>query len=322
LPVSDKRREGVACPTPEFVDGDLVVNNGTRKNARAWTAWAFLAPALILLGIFVMWPLIRAGWWSFSNADLLAPEQSRWIGTANYSDLLGDPRFRRAFANTALFALMVVPLQTVLAFLLALWVNRPERPWRWLRAVFFVPVIVSMPVLAVLWTMLYQPAQGTETGLINAMVGWLGVSPQAWLRDPHLALAALAAMSVWQGVGFQMMVFVAGLQDVSRELLEAARIDGASAVQRVRHVVIPGMRNTIVFVVTVTTILAFRVFVQPYLMTRGGPGNATLSVVQSIYEMTFLSQDLGRACAAALLFLVLVAALTLIQRRWTREERA
>jgi multiple sugar transport system permease protein len=293
-----------------------------RKKSQAWTASYFLAPALALLAVFVVWPLARAAWWSFTNADLLAPEQSHWIGFNNYSDLLGDPRFRRAFANTALFALMVVPVQAAIAFLLALWVNRPEQPWRWLRAVFFVPVIVSMPVLAVLWTMLYQPEQGGETGLVNAALGWLGLPPQAWLRDPQLALAALAAMSVWQGVGFQMMVFVAGLQDVPRDLLEAARIDGASAVQRVRHVVIPAMRNTIVFVLTVTTILAFRVFVQPYLMTRGGPGNSTLSVVQSIYEMTFLSQDLGRACAAAFLFLILVGLLTVLQRRWTREERA
>lgn len=292
------------------------------KRASSRLAPWFLAPALLLLGTFVVWPLLRATWWSFTNADLLAPGQSAWLGFGNYSDLLSDPRFRRAFGNTALFALMVVPVQTALAFLLALWVNRPEPAWRWLRAVFFVPVIVAMPVLAVLWTMLYQPAQGSETGLVNAALGWLGLPPQSWLRDPRLALPAIAFMSVWQGVGLQMMVFLAGLQQVSRELLDAARIDGAGAAQRIVHVVIPAMRNTIVFVVTVTTILAFRVFVQPYLMTRGGPGNSTLSVVQSIYEMTFLNQNLGHACAAALLFLLLVGTLTLLQRRWTKEERA
>lgn len=291
------------------------------KKANASAAPWFLMPALVLLSVFVVWPLIRAAWWSFTNADLLAPDRSRWLGLANYSDLLTDPRFRRAFANTALFALMVVPVQTVLAFALALWVNRPEPAWRWLRSVFFAPVIVSMPVLAVLWTMLYQPAQGDQTGLANAALGWIGIAPQSWLRDPLLALPAIAFMSIWQGVGLQMMVFLAGLQHVSKELLDAARIDGASAAQRIVHVVLPAMRNTIVFVVTVTTILAFRVFVQPYLMTRGGPGHSTLSIVQSIYEMTFLNQDLGRACAAALLFLLLVGALTLLQRRWTKEDR-
>lgn len=292
-----------------------------KKSHRRAAPW-FLLPALALLGVFVVWPMLRALGWSFTNADLLDPEHARWIGGENYSSLLGDPRFRRAFGNTALFALMAVPVQTFAAFLLALWVNRPEPAWRWLRVVFFVPVVVSMPVLAVVWTMLYQPAQGAEMGLVNAALGWLGIRPQAWLHDPQLALAAIAFMSVWQGLGLQMMVFLAGLQNVSRALLDAARIDGASAVQRVVHVIVPALRNTIGFVVVVTTILSFRLFVQPYLMTRGGPGNSTRSIVQSIYEMTFLDQDLGRACAAALLFLMLVGALTLLQRRWTREERA
>ncbi|HEX2100015.1 MAG TPA: sugar ABC transporter permease [Candidatus Synoicihabitans sp.] len=282
----------------------------------------FLLPAIAGLGLFVVWPLLRAAWWSVTNADLLAPDSARFVGLANYGDLIGDPRFRQAFGNTALFALLVVPLQTLLAFLLALWVNRPEPAWRWLRGIFFVPVIVSLPVLAVLWTILYQPAQGDEMGLINAALHALGLPPQAWLRDPHLALPAIAAMSIWQGVGLQMMVFLAGLQGVPRELIEAARIDGATALQRIWHVVIPSLRNTIVFVVTVTTILAFRIFVQPYLMTRGGPENRTLSLIQSIYEMTFLSQNLGRASAAAILFLGLVATLALIQRHWAKEERA
>lgn len=290
-----------------------------RRHARA--APGFLLPALLLLGIFVLWPMARALWWSFTNADLLAPGAADWIGPGNYSDLLTDARFRQSFANTALFALMVVPLQTALAFVLALWVNRPEPAWRWLRAVFFVPVIVAMPVLAVLWTMLYQPAQGDQAGLINAALGWLGLPPQSWLSDPSLALPAIAFMSIWQGVGLQMMVFLAGLQNVPAELLEAARIDGANAFRRVVHVIIPSMRNTIIFVATVTTILAFRLFVQPYLMTRGGPGNRTLSIVQSIYESTFIAQDLGRACAAMFLFLLLVAAITLIQRRLVREDR-
>ncbi len=282
----------------------------------------FLAPALIVLGLFVVWPMVRALIWSTTNAGLLAPAAGRWVGLGNYTDLLADPRFRQAFANTALFALMAIPVQTVTAFLLALWVNRPEPVWRWLRTVFFLPVVVSLPVLAILWTMLYQPAQGAEMGLVNAGLGLLGVPPQAWLENPSLALPAIAAMSVWQGVGLQMMIFLAGLQGIPAELLEAARIDGAGAWARTIHVTIPALRNTFVFVITVTTILAFRLFVQPYLMTHGGPGNHTLSLVQSIYQTTFLDQDLGRACAAAYLFLLVVAGLTLLQRRLTREERA
>ncbi|HVU36508.1 MAG TPA: sugar ABC transporter permease [Opitutaceae bacterium] len=292
------------------------------QRARDRRAPLFLLPALVLLGAFVVVPLLRAVAWSFTNADLLAVSHARFVGAENYTSLLGDPRFRRAFGNTAVFALLVVPIQTVVAFFLALWVNRPERAWRWLRTVFFIPVVISMPVLAILWTMLYQPAEAGHMGLVNAILTAVGIAPRAWLSDPQLALPAIAAMSVWQGLGLQMMVFLAGLQHVPRELLEAARIDGAGPWQRVWHVVLPSLRNTIIFVVTVTTILAFRLFVQPYLMTHGGPDDHTRSVVQSIYETTFLDQDLGRACAAALLFLLAVAVITALQRWLSREQRA
>jgi ABC-type sugar transport system permease subunit len=133
------------------------------QQQRSRSAIWFLLPAMVLLGLFVLWPLLRTAYWSFTNADLLATDAAAMIGPGNYSDLLVDPRFRRAFFNTAWFAIMVVPLQTLAGFLLALWVNRPERAWRWLRVVFFAPVIISMPVLAVLWTMLY-PRRGNRWG--------------------------------------------------------------------------------------------------------------------------------------------------------------
>lgn len=292
-----------------------------RRADRAQAVW-FLLPALLLLGLFVVWPMLRALSWSLHTTDLLAPERKQWVGLAHYSELLADPRFRRAFANTALFALLIVPLQTLAAFTLALWVNRPEPAWRWLRAVFFVPTVVAMPVLAVVWTLLYQPAQGGEMGLVNAALDSVGLAPRAWLNDPRLALPALGAMSIWQGVGLQMMVFLAALQARSRDSLDAALLDGANGWQRTWHVTVPALRNTLIFVVTVTTVLSFRLFVQPYLMTRGGPEDRTLSVIQAIYEMTFLAQDLGRACAGAFLFLIVVGALTLFQRAVAREERA
>ena len=284
-------------------------------------AWCLLSPAMLLLGIFVLWPMTRAVWYSFSDAGLLNPDEATITGWLNYSDLLSDPRFRRSFLNTALFALMVVPAQTVIAFFLALWVNRPEPCWRWLRTVFFVPVVVSMPVLAVLWTMLYQPARGAEMGLVNALLDAVGCSTQEWLQNPRLALPAIAFMSVWQGLGFQMMIFLAGLQQLSSEQLEAATIDGAGSGHRLLYVIIPGMRHSIVFVCTATLVLAFRLFAQPYLMTGGGPEDSTVSVIQVIYETTFINRDLGGACAGALLFLALVGLLSLFQR-FAREVRS
>lgn len=253
------------------------------------------------------------------DAELLNPGAAEWTRADNYSYLLSDPQFRQAFMNTARFCLMVVPIQAALAFFLAMWVNRPEAYWRWLRMVFFIPVVVSMPVLAVLWTMLYQPVEGGEAGLINSILLQIGLPDQRWLQDPHLALPALAFMSIWQGVGFQMMIFLAGLQQLSADQLEAARIDGANALQRLWHVILPAMRNSILFVLITTTILAFRLFVQPYLMTRGGPQNRTLSLIQYLYEMTFIHRELGLASAGAILFLLLVAVITLIQRALNQE---
>ncbi len=291
------------------------------QRAYGRSAGWFLLPALLLLGSFVVWPLLRAAYFSFHDTDLLAVEHERWVGLAQYSDLLADARFRRAFANTALFALLVVPVQSTLAFLLALWVSRPEPAWRFLRGVFFLPTVVSMPVLAVLWSLIYQPASGAEMGLLNRAVTSLGFAPQAWLHDPRLALPAIAFMSIWQGVGLQTLVFVAGVRSLPQDSLEAARLDGANAWQRTRYITLPALRNSWIFVVSVTTILAFRLFVQPYLMTRGGPSDSTLSVVQSIYEMTFVAQDLGRACAASFLLLGWVVLVTMLQRFVLREER-
>lgn len=280
----------------------------------------FLAPALILLGLFVVWPMARAAVWSLQDADYLRPEAATWNGVENYSDLLTNPRFRQAFANTALFVLLVVPVQAAVALALALLINRPERHWRWLRLVFFLPVVVSMPVLAILWKLLYQP---TADGPLNSLIGAMGVPPQSWLNDPHLALPAIAFMSIWQGAGFQMIVFLAGLQNVPEAQIEAALLDGAGPWQRLVHVVLPNLRNSIIFAVTVTTILAFRLFAQPYLMTGGGPNDRTLSIIQWIYQTGIKGQrDLGWASAGAILFVAVVAVITLVQRWLTREEAA
>lgn len=288
---------------------------------RTPVAWILLVPALTVLGLFVFWPLLRTLWWSGQDVGLYHPGAGQWNAGSNYSFLLSDPRFRQAFANTALFALLVVPFQCLLAFFLALWINRPQPWWRWLRTVFFVPVVVSMPVLAILWTMLYQPAEGSQMGLINAVWTSLGGQAQAWLQNPHQALPAIAFMSIWQGVGFQMMIFLAGLQQLSRDQLEAARIDGAHAGQRLWHIILPSMRNSILFVLITTTILSFRLFVQPYIMTRGGPHDRTLSLIQYLYETTFINRDLGLASAGAVLFLLLVALITVIQHRLQPEAR-
>lgn len=285
-----------------------------RPGQTVYHPWVFLTPALIILALFIVWPLLRAVLWSFQDVSILNSSDTSFVGFANYSWMLKDDRFRQAFANTAWFTLMVVPFQTVLAFFMALWVDRPEPAWRWLRTVFFIPVVLSMPVLAILWQMIYQPAQGDQMGLLNAFLNLMGLPSQDWLNDPQLALPAIAFMSVWQGVGFQMMIFLAGLQNLSNEQLEAARIDGASAPQRLQHIILPGMKHSIIFVIITTTLLCFRLFVQPYLMTQGGPQDRTVSLIQMIYETTFLHRDLGLAGAGTMIFMGLIVIIGISKR--------
>jgi ABC-type sugar transport system permease subunit len=171
---------------------------------------------------------------------------------------------------------------------------------------------------------MYEPATPTGAGLFNGLLTTLGLPAQPFLTGPFQALAALVLMSIWQGAGLQMMVFLAGLQQIPTQLYEAARLDGAGPWQRLRHVTLPGLAPTTVFVVLITTIFALKLFVQPFLMTRGGPQHATLSLVQYVYEAAFFARDLGLACAAGATFLLIVMALTLILRLLARraEERA
>jgi multiple sugar transport system permease protein len=231
--------------------------------------------------------------------------------------LAGDPTFWAALRNTFLFALVVVPVQGALGLALALLVNRPVRGATLFRTLFFLPVVASMVVVSILWRFLYAP-----DGLINAMLStatfgaWDAV---AWLGDPHTALPAIMLMSVWQGVGFHMVVWLAGLQTIPAHLYEAATIDGAARWQRFRHVTLPGLRPTLVFVVVTITIAALGLFVQIDVMTGGGPVDATTTVVYHAVRKGFREQEIGYGAAISLVFFVLVLLVSLGQRLLTRE---
>jgi ABC-type sugar transport system permease subunit len=228
-----------------------------------------------------------------------------------------DPAFRQAARNTAWFTVLIVPVQCGLALLLAVWTNGRGWSRRVLRIAVFVPTTISLTVLAVLWKLMYEPAGATGAGLINGLLVALGLPDQPFLTSRSQALLCIAAMSVWQGVGFQMMIFLAGLQTIPRDLYEAAAIDGARSPQRFRHITLPGIAPTLVLVVMITTIFALKLFVQPYLMTKGGPQGATRSVVQYVYEV-FREHELGLACAAGAVFFIVVTVVAAVQRRLLR----
>ena len=237
----------------------------------------------------------------------LSVGQKRWLIGAR------DPQFLRSIANTFLFALLVVPLQTALAFGMALWVNLPIPGRVLLRTVFFSPVVTSMVVVSAVWGLILH----TDAGLINQwLLHWLGPgAPQPdWLGDPRTAMPAIAVLSAWQGAGFQMLIFLAGLQSISHDQYEAAQLMGASRWQQFIYITLPGLRNTLIFVLLSTTVAAFGLFTQVDMLTGGGPRDATSTLIFHAVRVGFREQDIAYGSAMALCFFLLVLGLSMAQR--------
>lgn len=280
---------------------------------------AMAAPALVLLTLFLVIPVLLAFALSFTNARLISPTGLRWVGLENFGRALSqDPTFVRSLLNTFYFAVLVVPLQAGLGLLLAVLVNQKIRGVNAFRTIYFLPVVTSMVVVSILWTFMYQ-----ETGLINsalnALTGGAFVG-QAWLSNPSTAMPAIVILSIWQGVGFHMVVWLSGLQTISPVLYEAADIDGATGWQKFRFVTLPGLRQTLEFVVVTITIAALGLFVQIDVMTRGGPLDATSTLIYHAVRKGYREQEVGYGAALSLIFFVLVLAISLIQRRLTSRE--
>jgi len=297
--------------------------SGLHRDDRA--AWAMFLPAAAGLLLFVVVPFVMAGWLSLHNVRLDAPTPPSWMGLEQYRRILLDPDFRgefyRGLLNNVLFAAVVVPVQTALALALALLLNRPLRGMPVFRTFFFMPVVFPMALVAVVWKVIY--ARG-ELGMLNAAIDTLSfghLGPYDWLGDPGTALPAVIIMSIWQGAGLQMVIILAGLQGIPADLYEAASLDRAGRWLQFRHVTLPGLRNTLIFVVMVTTILAFRLFDQVYIMTQGGPQQATTTVMYQAVTTAFDANNVGRASAITVLFFLIVLAITLVQRRVLREDR-
>lgn len=284
-------------------------------------ALLFCAPALAGLGLFVVLPFGLAVGLSFTNLRMGSPLPVEAMGIEQYVRLFRDPAFLGALLNNLLFAAVVVPLQTVLALGLALLINRRLRGMTVFRTLFFLPVVFPMSLLAVVWTLLYAPG---PQGTMNAVLGTLSLGswePRDFLHDPLLALPAVMLLSIWQGTGFQMVILLAGLQSIPPQLYEAAAIDGAGPASQFLHVTLPQLRNALVLVALITTILAFRLFDQVQIMTRGGPDGATTTVVYELVQAVFTRQQVAAASAMTVVFFLMLLGVTLLQRRVVREER-
>jgi multiple sugar transport system permease protein len=285
---------------------------------RRRTGLVFTLPGVFLLLLFLAGPFLMAVVLSFTNERLASPLPTRFIGFDNYSATFGSASFRKALVNNVWFTAIVVPVQTGFALALAILVNQRLRGIRVYRAIYFSPVVVVMTVAATVWLLLYSPDRGLLNGLLSLVS--FGTLQSEWLRSETMALPSIMIMSIWQGVGFQMIIILAGLQDIPEELYEAAAIDGATPWQRFAWITVPQLRNTLIFVGTVTMILAFRLFDQVWVMTRGSPlGNTNVMMLEMV-NVGFEQQQIARGSAIAVIFFLIVLTLTIIQRRFLREE--
>jgi len=282
----------------------------------------FLTPAMLVLGMFFFAPIFAAFMLSLTDFDIYALADSnnaRWVGWENYHQLLTEPRFWRALTNTFYFVGIGGPLTVILSLSTALLVSsrltRFKSVW---RTIFFAPVVTTLVAVAIVWRYLYH----TRYGTLNYALAWFGIGPIDWLGDSHWAMFAIILLAVWKNFGYNMVIFVAGLQSIPDELFDAARIDGANAWHTLVNIKLPLLAPTFFFVGVTTMIGYFQLFAEPYVMTQGGPLFSTYSVVMFMYEEGFRWWRVGFASAIAFVLFAIILAATAVQVRLQRGTRA
>jgi multiple sugar transport system permease protein len=316
--------------------------------------YLFLLPAVLLFGMFALYPIVRSLYLSFFDYEFLRPEQMHWVGLGNYQEILQDERVRGwpgivlpkgplawweialyplltvwltintpggAFWNTIRFTLMYVPAAILLPLLLAVMIERAGRLSTLFRTLNFIPIVVSVAVISIIWMWIYHPEYGVVNTLLRSVFG--GEAGRSWLSDPRLAMPAIVAMCVWHGLGFNMLLFLVGLQRIPIELTEAARVDGATGWKAFRMVTLPLLKPTIFLVGLLAGIGALKVFGQMFIMTQGGPGDSTLSVVLYLYNVAFQYGRFrfGYASALAWALAIFILLVTLVAFRLSRERQ-
>ena len=278
-------------------------------------AFFFLAPALIAIGVFFFVPVIAAlilGFTDFDIYSLANLDYARFVGLKNYTRIFEDPLFWKALKNTFYFLIIGGPLSIAVSLAAALLLNsKLVRFKTFFRLAYFSPVVTTLVAIAVVWRFVYHP----RYGLLNYALSWFGVPQIDWLGDPTWAMPAIILMAVWKNFGYNMIIFIAGLQNISQELYEAASIDGASAWQQFKSITIPMLAPTTLFISVITMIGYFQLFAEPYVMTQGGPLNSTLSIVYYMYQMGFRWWSMGYSAALAFVLFGIILIASLIQSR-------
>ncbi|RIK72369.1 sugar ABC transporter permease [candidate division KSB1 bacterium] len=288
--------------------------SGEIKSIRR-AAYFFLAPALIPIFVFFFVPALAAFLLSFTDFDIYSLgnfEYARFVGLKNYRQLLDDPLFWKSMANTFYYVLIGGPLSIAASLGTALLLNSKLVRFRsFFQTVYFAPVVTTLVAVAVVWRFLYHP----RFGLLNYTLSFFGIAPIDWLGDPVWAMPAIILMSIWKNFGYNMIIFVAGLQNIPTQLYEAARMDGANAWQQFKSITLPMLAPTTVFVSIIAMIGNFQLFTEPYVMTQGGPVNSTLSIVLLMYQQGFRWWNLGYSAAIAFVLFGVILLGSLIQAR-------
>jgi multiple sugar transport system permease protein len=286
--------------------------------SQAIAAYWLIAPALSVIFVFFFLPVMAALALSLTDFDIYALGEFgnlRFVGLDNYARLFQDPLFWVALKNTSYFVLVGGPLSVGVSLGAALLLsNRAARFKGFFRAAFFLPVVTTLVAVAVVWRYLYHP----RYGLLDYVLGLVGVDPVDWLGDPNWAMPAIILMAIWKNFGFNMVIFIAGLENIPDTLYAAAKIDGANAWQQFRYVTLPMLAPTFLLVALITMIGYFQLFAEPYVMTRGGPLNSTLSIVLFMYEQGFRWWNMGYAAAVAFVLFAIMLGATLLQLRLSR----
>ena len=294
----------------------------SRTPAESRAALWFVTPAIVLIGLFFFVPVLAGLVLSLTDFDIYAigdPSSARFVGLRNYVELIANPLFWKTLGNTLGFVLIGGPLSVLTSLVAAMLVSaRLTRAPAFFRSVFFVPVVTTLVAVSIVWRYLYHP----HYGLIDWVLGRFGLPAVDWLGNPHTAMFAIIVLAVWKNFGYNMLIFVAGLQSIPDELYEAASLDGASGWDRFRHITVPGLGPTFVFVGVTTMLGHFQLFAEPYVMTEGGPLKSTTTVVLLMYQEGFRWWRMGMASAIAFVLFVIMLAGTAIQLRLQRGRRA
>ncbi len=276
---------------------------------------AFFAPALLLLTLFLFLPMLLTLGYSFTDYFALNPELTHFVGLKNYIDIFKDELFVKSFFNTVKFVLIIVPLQCGGALLLAFVISKARHGQKYFKVAYFVPVVMSLAVTSTLWMQIYSPE-----GILNSLLSNFGIDTQPFIHSAKQALPSVALMSVWQGVGYQMIIFLGGIQNINPALYEAAELDHATGWQKFKDITLPELKPLCVFVFITVTIGAFRMLVQPMVMTGGGPDHSTFTIVYDIYETGTVNWEIGLASTMAIVFTVFVVILTIVQNALTSDK--